>query len=84
MSDPYLYTQCYHLGVNHFYIVILYIEVETCVIKFLLGKKATESLGPEMREWVAAERLKAHKDTRRRLLFYVVKSSDDRWERGDA
>lgn len=33
------HTQCYHLGVNHFYMVTFYIEAETCVIRFLLGKK---------------------------------------------
>ena len=32
--------------------------------KISLREKAIESLGPEMREWVAAEGLKAHRDTR--------------------
>ena len=32
--------------------------------KISLREKAIESLGPEMREWVTAEGLKAHKDTR--------------------
>lgn len=47
------------------------------LVKFLEGK-ATESLGPEMREWVAAEAEGPQRYTVR-LLFYVVKSSDDRW-----